>query len=130
MAEIIDAAPVSSVAATQADIPIDLETTPEFIAWQKATLQEVAEYLASNWNIQNAELVMVPMYTFPDKNNRRAYASVSSGKTFRDADNNIVTNPATNQPMSYAVWRKVEPPPELPSVEDTQPDIEPAFPAT
>lgn len=112
---------------------IDMETTPEFQAFKTATLAEVSAYLSDNWGIQNAEVVMVPELTFPDRQNRRAYASVASGKSFRDADNKVVINPANGQPMNYTVWRKVEPPapaPE-PAIEDTtKPDVAPATDVT
>lgn len=107
---------------------IDMETTPEFQAFKANTLAEVAAYLNDNWGIKNAEVVMVPELTFPDRANRRAYASVASGKSFRDSEGKVVTNPATGQPMNYTVWRKVDrptPTPE-PAIEDTKPDVAPA----
>lgn len=108
--------------------PIDLETTPEFAAFKAAQLADVAAYLDSNWGIKNAEVVMMPPYVFPDRENRKAYASVATGRSFRDANNKIITNPATGQPMTYTIWRKVEPPtpPAEPTIEDTKPDITPA----
>ena len=105
---------------------IDLETTPEFADFKTAQLAEVAAYLDSNWGIKNAEVVMMPQYTFPDRNNRRAYASVANGRAYRDADGKIITNPATGQQMVYTVWRKVEPPAPAPAPEDTKPDVAPA----
>lgn len=108
--------------------PIDLETTPEFAAFKEAQLADVRAYLDSNWGIKNAEVVMMPPYTFPDRENRKAYASVATGRAYRDKDNKIITNPATGQPMSYTIWRKVEPliPPAEPAIEDTKPGIAPA----
>jgi len=111
--------------------PIDLETTPEFAAFKTAKLAEVKAYLADNWKIKDAEVVMVPQFTFPDRENRKAYASISSGQSFRDEKGAIIINPATGQPMTYTVWRKVEPAAptpveEAPAIEDTKPDVNPA----
>ena len=92
--------------------PIDLETTPEFAAFKAAQLAEVAAYLDSNWGIKDAEVVMMPPYTFPDRENRKAYSAIATGRSFRDKDNKIITNPATGKPMVYTVWRKIERPPE------------------
>jgi len=104
---------------------IDLEATPEFAAFKEAQFADVRAYLDSNWRIKNAELVMMPPYTFPDRENRRAYASVATGRAFRDKDNKTIVNPATGQPMTYTIWRKIEPPtpPEEPAPEDAKPDI-------
>ncbi|MEG3997847.1 hypothetical protein, partial [Microcoleus sp. SVA1B1] len=107
-------APVTAEAAPTP--PIDLEATPEFAAFKAAQLVDVATYLDSNWGIKNAELVMMPPYVFPDRENRKAYASVATGRAFRDADNKVIVNPATGQPMTYTVWRKIEPPAPVPEL--------------
>jgi hypothetical protein len=117
-------ASITSESETPIDTPIDLEKTPEFEVWKKSKLEETAEYLINTWDIHNAELVMMPMYTFPDRNNRRAYGSVSSGQSFVDPDGKILVNPATKLPMSYAVWRKI-PPSAEPEIEDTKSETEP-----
>ncbi len=109
---------------------IDLETTPEFQAFKATQIAEVVAYLDSNWGIKDAEVVLMPQYTFPDRENRRAYASVANGRAYRDADNKIITNPATGQQMIYSAWRKVEPPAPAPAPEDAKPDIAPATDAT
>ncbi|MEG4915745.1 hypothetical protein [Microcoleus sp. B7-D4] len=109
--------------------PIDLETTPEFAAFKAAQLADVAAYLDSNWRIKNAEVVMMPRFVFPDRENRRDYASVATGRIFRDADGKTAINPATGQEMIYTVWRKVERP-EQPVAEDAKPDIAPPTDAT
>lgn len=98
-------------------VPIDLEKTPEFEAWKSAKIQECLNYLRGNWgmDITTEQLVMKEMYTFVDPGNPRAHASVHSGCNYLDpVTGAIAINPATGQKMSYAIWRKIDPPAETP----------------
>src|SRR5687767_7813280 len=113
--------------------PIDLETTPEFQTWKQAKLNEVSAYLRDNWRMDVGveQSVMAPQFVFPDRENRRAYASVSAGQSFRGEDGAIAINPATGQSMTYTVWRKIQPPAQPlatatdPTIEDAKPDVQP-----
>lgn len=104
-------------------VSIDLEKTPEFEAWKSAKIQECLNYLRGNWkmDITAEKLVMKEMYFFPDPGNPRAYASVHSGCNYIDPITGVIAiNPATGRKMSYAIWRKIDPPVEVP-VEVPQP---------
>ena len=105
---------------------LDLETTEEFKTWKQAKLKETLDYLQNNWkmDITLDKLVMVPEFTFPDRENRKAYASVNSGQSFRDDKRAIVVNPATGIPMTYTIWRKVDPPAETVLSEELESNIE------
>lgn len=113
-------------ATVETSSALDLETTEEFKIWKQAKLKETLDYLRDNWKMDVTldKLVMVPEFTFPDRENRKGYASVNSGQSFRDDKRAIAINPATGIPMTYTVWRKVEPPAEVVS-QEADPNVEP-----
>jgi len=117
---------VPAITETEIDL-LGFEVTPElreqFRIWEKATLQEVLNYLHTNWELTEVtldRLVLKRQFVFPDRKNRNLYGQVAPGKVFTNADGETILHPQTNQPMLFTVWRRVDPPvpAETPEPED------------
>lgn len=121
--------------------PVGLEQTSEFQSWLKERAKEVLNYLKLSFNKEVAveKLVFHPIHLgYPDPNGQlRTHARIWGYNYKLDGEN--VINPETQQPMSYVVWQKLDPPvmpievadPPLESDQDTppeefEPDTEPA----
>lgn len=113
---------------------IDLEQTQEFQLWQASKLEECLRYLKLSFNLElpAKKLVFHPVHLgYPDPVGQlRTHARIW-GYNYK-IDGETAINPATNQPMSYVVWKILDPPvvvtdPPLESDVETEAefDIEP-----
>ncbi len=106
-------------------VTIDLEKTPEFESWKAAKLEECVRYLKLSFGLEMPveKLVFHLVHLgYPDPIGQlRTHARIW-GYNYK-IDEEIVINPATNQPMSYVVWQALDIPvvsnPSLESDEDT-----------
>lgn len=106
---------------------IDFEAAPEFRqqfqTWKESTLKEVQSYLRTNWNeeVTLDRLAMTGRFEFPDRENRFLWGQVAPGRTFTNLAGEIVPHPVSGEPMIFAVWRKINPPPPVQEAETLEP---------
>lgn len=90
----------------------DLEKTQEFQAWVDAKLCECVRYVKLSFGeeLPKEKLTMrLASLGFPDPVlQQRGHAQIW-GYNYKDNEGNNIVNPATNQVMSYIVWKSLAP---------------------